>query len=455
MEYDAIIIGAGQAGPPLAFKLAKAGHKVAIIERKYFGGTCVNTGCTPTKTMIASAKVAYTVKRAQKYGISGVSNFKVDFHKVRERRDEIVLNSRDGLKSSLENAENITVFEGHAKFTSNKSILINNQELHAEKIFINTGGRARVGDHEEGLDCLTNSSMMKLEELPEHLVIIGGSYIGIEFAQMFKRFGSKVTIVEKGPCLVSREDEEVSKNVQDILEKEGIQVRTNAECIYAKHSEDGGVEVEINCEDGDPSVFGTRLLYAIGRQPNTDELGLENTEIEMSEEGFIKVDEHLQTSVAGIYALGDCNGQGAFTHTAYNDYEIAIDHVLGEGKRKLSDRKLCYALYMDPPLARVGLNEAEVREKNIKVLKAEMPMDKVARAREKGETEGFMKILIDKESDLILGAVILGTGADEIIHSILDVMYAEKPYALIRDAVHIHPTISELIPTMLENLQEL
>ncbi|MBL3656167.1 FAD-containing oxidoreductase [Fulvivirga sediminis] len=454
-HFDAIIIGAGQAGPPLASRLASEDYKVAIVERKFFGGTCVNTGCTPTKAMVASAKVAHTVKHASAHGVIGASNFKIDFDQVKKRRDEIVMQSREGLETWMEDDENITVFKGQARFINNKALQVDGNQIQAEKIFINVGGRARIANHEEGLEYLTNSSILNLDELPEHLVIIGGSYVGVEFAQMFRRFGCKVTIIEKGEYLLSKEDHDVSENVKDILEKEGIHIRTKAECIYAKTSEEEGVEVEINCDDGDPAVSGSHLLYAVGRVPNTDDLGLENTDIEVDGHGYIKIDDYLNTTVEGVWALGDCNGKGAFTHTAYNDFEIVENGLFGNGGKKVSDRISCYALYMDPPLARVGMTAEEVIKKGIRALKAEMLMSKVARANEKGETEGFMKVIVDAESHLILGASILGVGADEIIHSIIDVMYAKQPYTVMKNAVHIHPTVSELIPTMLSNLKEI
>jgi pyruvate/2-oxoglutarate dehydrogenase complex dihydrolipoamide dehydrogenase (E3) component len=454
--FDAIIIGAGQAGPSLAARLTAAGQTVAFVERKLFGGTCVNTGCTPTKAMIASAYAAHVARRSADYGVSIDTSVEVDMKAVNARREGIVSKSRNGVEASLRNNSKVTVFRGTARFESATSIRVGDDVLEAKQIFINVGGRAAVpnlpGIHD--VPFLTNSSLLALNTLPKHLVVVGGSYIGIEFGQMYRRFGSEVTIVEKGPRLVGHEDEDVSACVQSILEAEGIQIRTSAECIQLKPHEDG-VEVGINCTTGEPRVIGSHVLLAVGRVPNTDDLGLEKASVATDEQGYIHVDDELRTNVPGIYALGDCNGRGAFTHTAYNDYEIVAANLLDNDPRRVSDRILCYAMYLDPPLGRIGLTEDDVRKSGKPALIATRPMTRVNRAVEKGESLGFMKVLVDAESKLILGASLLGVGCDEAIHCLLDVMYAKAPYITISRAVHIHPTVSELIPTLLQSLKPL
>lgn len=455
-RYDAIVIGTGQSGPALAGRMSDAGMKVAVIERKLFGGTCVNTGCIPTKTLVASARTAHVASRAADYGVMIEGAIRVDMKKVKARKDGISGASNKGVESWLKGMENVTVFEGHGRFESPDTVIVNGQTLEADKIFINVGGRAFVPPMPdgEGLPYLTNSGMMEIDFLPEHLVIIGGSYVGLEFGQMYRRFGSEVTIIEKGPRLIGREDEDVSDTVREIMEKEGINLRLNAECINAK-KHDRGVEVEVDCTHGDPSVIGTHLLWAVGRVPNTDDLGLEKAQIETNERGYIQVDDQLETNVPGVWAIGDCNGKGAFTHTSYNDYEIVAANLLDNDPRRVSDRILCYGLFIDPPLGRAGMTEEQVRKSGRKALVGKRMMTRVARAVEKGETGGFMKIIVDAESEEILGAAILGVEGDEAIHSILDIMYAKAPYTVIKRAMHIHPTVSELIPTVLGELKPL
>jgi pyruvate/2-oxoglutarate dehydrogenase complex dihydrolipoamide dehydrogenase (E3) component len=455
-RYDAIIIGTGQAGPSLARRVAAASMKVAIIERKLFGGTCVNTGCIPTKTLIASAYDAHLARRATELGVDVAGGVTVDMKRVKARKDAISGQSRVGLESSLRKLENCTVYQGHARFESPREVSVGAETLTAEKIFINVGARAVV-PRMPGLDqipWLTNSSMMDIDFLPEHLIIVGGSYVGLEFGQMYRRFGSEVTIIEMGTRLVHREDEDISAAIQEILEKEGIHLRLNAQCIGFSGS---GQEIiaRVDCVDSAREVSGTHVLLAVGRRPNTDDLGLEKAGLAVDERGYITVDDQLRTSVPGIWALGDCNGKGGFTHTSYNDFEIAAANLLDNDPRRVSDRILAYALYIDPPLGRVGMTEAEVRKSGRRALMGKRPMTKVARAVEKGESDGFMKILVDAQSGEILGAAILGTGGDEAIHCVLDVMYAKKPYQVIQRAVHIHPTVSELIPTMLGEMSPL
>ncbi|MFQ5639731.1 MAG: FAD-containing oxidoreductase [bacterium] len=453
-KFDAIIIGTGQAGPSLAARLAAAGKKTAIIERQKFGGTCVNTGCIPTKTLVASAHAAHIARRAADFGVMIDSPIRVDMKKVKARKDSISGQSNKGVESWLKNTENLTVYEGHARFEDSNTIRVGDELLQAEKIFINVGSRASVPPDFEEVDYLTNSSMMEVDFLPQHLVIVGGSYIGLEFGQMYRRFGSEVTIIEMGPRLIQREDEDISASVKEILENEGINFRLNAECISAKKRGDK-VVVDVDCESGDRQVEGSHLLLAVGRHPNTNDLGLDKAGVETDARDYVVVDDQLRTNVPNIWALGDCNGKGAFTHTTYNDYEIVAANLLDKDPRRVSDRIVCYGLYVDPPLGRVGMTEAEVRKSGRRALIATRPMTRITRARAKGETEGFMKVLIDAESKLILGAAILGVGGDEIVHSILDVMYAKAPYTVIQRAVHIHPTVTELIPTMLGDLKPL
>jgi pyruvate/2-oxoglutarate dehydrogenase complex dihydrolipoamide dehydrogenase (E3) component len=454
--FDAIIIGAGQAGPSLAARLTKAGQSGAFVERKLFGGTCVNTGCTPTKAMVASAYAAHVARRGHEYGVSIDTTIEVDMKAVNKRRDAIVANSRNGVEKSLRGNEKISVFIGTASFTSPTTVQVGDDLLEAKQIFLNVGGRAVIPDlpgiHE--VPYLTNTSLLALGTLPQHLVIVGGSYIGIEFGQMYRRFGSEVTIVEKGPRLVAHEDEDVSACVQSILEAEGITVRTSAECIHlAAHSD--GVSVGTNCKIDPAPIVGSHVLLAVGRTPNTQDLGLDKAGVEMDAKGYITVDDQCRTHVPGIYAMGDCNGRGAFTHTAYNDYEIVAANILDNDPRRISDRIPCYAMYCDPPLARIGITEAEARKLGRPVLIATRPMTRVNRALEKGESLGFMKVLVDAETQLILGASLLGVGCDEAIHCLLDTMYAKAPYTTVSRAVHIHPTVSELIPTLLQSLKPL
>ena len=455
-SYDAIVIGTGQAGPSLAQRLAAAGMKVAIAERKLFGGTCVNTGCIPTKTMVASAYAAHMARRAGDFGVSIDGSVSVDMKQVKARKDAISGKSRIGVESSLKSTPNCTVYEGHVRFESPREVSAGADRLTAERFFINVGARAVVPDL-PGIDevpYLTNSSMMDVDFLPQHLIVVGGSYIGLEFGQMYRRFGSRVTILEMGPRLIHREDEDVSAAIQGILEQEGIDIRLNAKCIsFSKRGEE--IIAGVDCAGVVSGIGGSHVLLAVGRRPNTDDLGLDKAGVSVDERGNIVVDDQLRTNVPGIWALGDCNGRGGFTHTSYNDFEIVAANLLDNDPRRVSDRIPAYALYIDPPLGRAGLTEAEVRKSGRKALVGMRPMTKVSRAVEKGETQGFMKILVDAESRRILGAAILGPGGDEVIHSILDVMYAKAPYTVISRAMHIHPTVSELVPTMLGELKDL
>jgi pyruvate/2-oxoglutarate dehydrogenase complex dihydrolipoamide dehydrogenase (E3) component len=455
-SFDAIIIGTGQAGPSLAQRLTSAGMKVAVIERGRFGGTCVNTGCIPTKTMVASAYAAQVARRAAEYGVTIPGPVTVDMKRVKARKDLISGNSNKSLESWLRGMKNCTVINGQASFESSREVRAGDARLTAERIFLNVGGRAVVPPIPgiESVDYLTNSSMMDVDFVPQHLLIVGGSYVGLEFGQMFRRFGSQVTILERGARLVSREDEDVSTAIREILENEGIAIRLNTQCTQLAKRE-GGVVISANCDGKPVEIQGSHLLFAIGRRPNTDDLGLDRAGVRTDQRGYIEVDDQLRTNVPGIWALGDCNGKGAFTHTSYNDYEIVAANLLDHDQRRVSDRITAYAVYIDPPLGRAGMTETEVRKTGRPALIGKRPMTRINRAVEKGETQGFVKILVDAETREILGAAVLGTGGDEVIHSILDVMYSRKPYTLIQRAMHIHPTVSELIPTILGELQPL
>lgn len=455
-HYDAIVIGTGQAGPSLAKRLAAAGMTVAIVERKLFGGTCVNTGCTPTKALVASAYAARMAARAHEFGVVIEGTPRVDMKRVKARMREIVSPSTKGVERSLRETERCTVYQGHARFLSSREVAVGGETLSADKIFINVGGRASVPKMPglDDVDYFTNSTLLESDVLPKHLIIIGGSYIGLEFAQIYRRFGSAVTVIEMSPRLVPREDEDVSAAIADILQREGIAIRFNAQCISVGRR-GGDVTANVDCTDGAPEVTGSHLLLAVGRRPNTDDLGLDKAGVAMDEKGFITVDDELRTNVPGIWALGDCNGKGAFTHTSWNDFEIVAGNLLDKDHRRVSDRIQAYALYTDPPLGRVGMTETQVRKSGKPALIGTIAMEDVGRAYEKSETLGFMKILIDQETKQFLGASILGTGGDEVVHTILDMMYAKAPYTVMQRAVHIHPTVAEFLPTLLGDLRPL
>jgi len=454
-RYDAIVIGTGQAGPALSARLAAAGMKVAILERGKVGGTCVNTGCIPTKTLIASAAVARAAQRAAEFGIATAGAVSVDMKKVKARKDEISGGTSRDNEEWLRGLENVTLVKGHARFESPREVRVGDAVLSAEKIFINVGGRAATPAAIGGLGEVpfwTNSSIMDVDFVPPHLVIIGGSYIGLEFAQMYRRFGSAVTVIEMSPRLLAREDPDVSEAIRGIIENEGIAVRTSAKCITLEKGP-AGVRAGVDCQEGSPMIDGSHLLLAVGRVPNTNDLGLDRAGVKTDARGYIVVDDQLRTNVEGIWALGDCNGRGAFTHTAYNDFEIVAANLLDHDPRRVTDRIDTYALFIEPPLGRAGMTETAAKAAGRKILVGKRPMTKVKRAVEKGETQGFMKVVVDAESKQILGAAILGTGGDEVVHVILDVMYARAPYTLIQRAMHIHPTVSELLPTVFGELQ--
>jgi pyruvate/2-oxoglutarate dehydrogenase complex dihydrolipoamide dehydrogenase (E3) component len=455
-KFDAIVIGTGQSGPFLAVRMAGAGQRVAIIERGRFGGTCVNTGCIPTKTLVASAYAAHLARRAGEFGVQLAGPISTDMQRVRARKDEITGKSRSALESLLKSTSNCTVYQGHARFESPNQVRVGEDLLTAPQIFINVGARAAIPSMPGVADTpyLTNSTLLDLDILPRHLVIVGGGYVGLEFGQIFRRFGSEVTIIDKTSRLIAREDEDVSLEVQAILEREGIQVRLNATCIeLMHHGEEVGARVD--CAEGVLEVSGSHLLLAMGRTPNTDDLGLEKTGVTRDAHGYIVVDNHLCTNVAGIWALGDCNGRGGFTHTSYNDFKIVAANLLDHEAHSVTDRIRAYNLYVDPPLGRCGMTEREALVSGVRVLIGRRPMTQVARAVERGETQGFMKVLVDADSKQFLGASILGTGGDEVIHCVLDLMYARASYTVMQWAMHIHPTVSELLPTMLDQLRPL
>ena len=455
-RFDAIVIGTGQAGPALAARLSGAGMRVAVVERSRFGGTCVNDGCTPTKAMVASAYAAQLARRAVEYGVVIGGAPAVDMRRVKARKDAIVSRSREGVEKWMEGLQNAKVYRGHARFTGPDTVSVNGSLLAAERIFLDVGGRPLIPDMPgvSEVPCLTNQTMMDLDFVPEHLIVVGGSYVGLEFAQMFRRFGSRVTVVEKGPRVVAREDEDVSAAIQDFLQEEDIALRLGAECLDLR-KERGGLSVGLACDGGAPRELGTHVLLAVGRVPNTDDLGLDAAGIRTDRRGYIEVDEMLRTSNPRVWALGDCNGQGAFTHTAYNDYEIVADNLLSDAGRRHTDRIPVYALYTDPPLGRVGMNEAEIRRAKLRALVGKRPMSRVSRAVEKGETRGFLKVYVEEGSRRILGASLLGTSADEAVHSLIDAIYARMPFTEFQRHVRIHPNVSELLPTVMENLEPL
>ena len=404
--------------------------------------------------MVASAYAAHVARRGAEFGFAVNGDVRVNMKRVKARKDEISGRSSRGVEEWLRGLKNCTVIQGHARFQSSATVVVNDEVLQADKIYINAGGRASTPDMPgiHDVPFLTNSSMMDIDFLPEHFIIVGGSYVGLEFAQIYRRFGSEVTIVEMGPRLIGREDEDVSQAVHEILEAEGIHIRLNAKCIsLAKRN--GGVAVGLTCEEGPPEVIGTHVLLAVGRTPNTNDLGLDRAGVATDHRGYITVDDQLQTNVPGIWALGDCNGRGAFTHTSYNDYEIVADNLFNADHRRVSDRIQAYALYIDPPLGRCGMTDAAIRKSGRAALATKYPMSRVSRAVEKGETQGFIKIAVDAETKQILGAAILGTAGDEVVHVLLDVMYAKAPYTVVRRAMHIHPTVAEYLPTVLSQLE--
>ena len=452
-KFDAIVIGAGQAGPPLAERLTQEGLHTAIIERNLFGGTCVNVGCIPTKTLVGSARVAQLARRAADFGVSA-GPVEVDMQRVKARMDEVRGASNQGVSNWLKAMDRLEIIQGHARFTGRRSVRVNGEVLEADRVFIDVGARARVPDIPglDQIDYLTNSTMLDVDFVPEHLIVIGGSYIGLEFAQMYRRFGSEVTVVEMLDRIISRDDADVAHAVQEILEGEGIRFELGAECVALENA-DGRISVTVSCDNEPRKIHGSHLLLAVGRVPNTDDLGLDAAGISTDERGLIPVDDELRTNVPGVWALGEVNGRGAFTHTAYNDFEIVATNLFTEHKRKVTDRVECYGLFVDPPLGRAGMTERDARAAGHRVLVGKRMMSRVGRAREFGETQGFMKVVVDADTDKVLGAAILGLNGDEAVHGIIDIMNADLPYTVIQRSVHIHPTVAELIPTVVGELQ--
>ena len=452
-NFDAIVIGAGQAGPALAARCSKEGLRTAVIERGHFGGTCVNVGCIPTKTLVASARAVHMARRGDEFGFA-VGDVRVEMARVKARKDRIVLQSREGVTQWLRGLAHTEVIVGDASFVAPRTIQVGERRLTAPRVFLNVGGRALRPDL-KGVDdvpTLDNVSIMELDEVPEHLVIVGGSYIGLEFAQMMRRFGAEVTVVERSTHLLPREDDDVADGIRAILEAEGVRIQLGAECLSLSR-QGGQIAVGALCGADAQAIVGSHVLLAVGRRPNTDGLGLDHAGVEADERGYIVVDDQCRTSAEGVWAVGDCNGRGAFTHTSWNDHEIVAANLFDADPRRISDRIPCYALFIDPALGRVGMSEREVRASGRKALLGKMPMQRVGRAREAGETQGFMKVLVDAEHQRILGAAILGMNGDEVVHSLLDVMAADQPYTVCSRAVHIHPTVSELLPTLLQQLR--
>ena len=454
-SFDAIVIGAGQAGPAIAARCSREGLKTAVIERHHFGGTCVNVGCVPTKTLVASARAIRQAQRGAEFGFD-IGGLRVDMARVKARKDGIVQQSREGVEAWMRGLKNTEVIVGDARFVGPATVEVNGRRLTAPRIFINVGGRS-VRPPLPGIDSvatLDNVSILELAAVPEHLVIVGGSYIGLEFAHMMRRFGAAVTVVEKSARLLPREDTDVSDAIRGILEAEGVRFELGAECLSL--APDGGhIVVGAACGKDSPAIRGSHVLLAVGRRPNTDGLGLETAGIGTDERGYIAVDDQCRTSADGVWAVGDCNGRGAFTHTAWNDHEIVVANLFDQDPRRIADRIPCYALFIDPALGRIGINDTEARASGRQVLRAKMPMQRVGRAREAGETQGFMKVLVDAQTQLLLGATILGLNGDEVVHALLDVMAAKQPCTVISRAMHIHPTVSELVPTLLQQLKPL
>ncbi|WP_375450106.1 FAD-containing oxidoreductase [uncultured Devosia sp.] len=454
--FDAIIIGAGQSGPFLAAKLAEAGWKTALIERTHLGGTCINDGCTPTKTLVASARAAWSARHAANWGVNITGPVTVDMKAVKARKDAVVNASVQSLTEWLGGLEHLEVIWGSAQFVSPNAVAVNGRTLTAPKIFINTGAAPSIPDWPGLSDVpyLTNTTMMDLDTLPEHLVIAGASYIALEFAQMYARFGARVTIIERGSRPASREDEDISAAIRQILEADGVSFLFDT-TVQSVAKAGQGVRLDLTGTAASTVIEASHLLIALGRTPNSADLDLPAAGLAADKRGYIPVDDNLRTIQPGIWAMGDINGRGAFTHTSYNDFEIVADNLLDNGNRSIAHRIPVYGLFIDPPLGRIGLSEHEARASGKNVLMGTMPMAKVSRARERGETQGLMKVLVDAESHRVLGAAILGIGGDEVVHALLQLMAGDLPYTVMQHTVHIHPTVSELIPTLLADLKPL
>jgi pyruvate/2-oxoglutarate dehydrogenase complex dihydrolipoamide dehydrogenase (E3) component len=451
--YDHIILGSGQAAGTLLGKLIPTGDAIAVIEAAKVGGSCVNYGCTPTKALVASAKAIHRARQGEQFGFAA-GEVRVDYAAVRERMNRIRGNSRSGLVRWMEKTGNVDLIRGHGTFTGPTTLRVGDREISGKHIYINTGTRPRVPAI-AGLDqvpWLDSAGLLNQEALPQHLLIVGGGYIGVEFAQVFRRFGAEVTILQRSGQLMPKEDKDVANAIRDFLQAEGIRVLCSA-AAQSVVARDGGIELTVDLPGEQQIITGSDLLIAAGRIPNSDRIGLDAAGIATREGGYIEVDDHCQTNVENVFAVGDVNGHGAFTHTSVNDAEIVLDHRFG-GPRKLSDRIPVYALFSDPPLGRVGLSEKEALAQGKKVLVATKPMAEISRAKEMGETTGFAKLLVDGETDLILGAAILGPGGDEIINMFAAIMHSQIPCHNYRQVVLVHPTVSELMPWMLDGIEE-
>jgi pyruvate/2-oxoglutarate dehydrogenase complex dihydrolipoamide dehydrogenase (E3) component len=451
LEVEHVIVGAGQAAGVLFRKLPSS-ERVVLIEGALVGGSCVNYGCTPTKTLVASAKVAHQARRARDYGV-GVGSVTIDYAAIRERMNAMRHGMREGLEQGLATAPNVTLLRGWASFVDERTLQVGDTLIRAQHVYLDTGSRARTPDI-EGLSTvpwLDNVRLLDVEELPEHLLVIGASYIGLEFAQVYRRFGARVTVVDAN-SLMPREDRDVADAAQQILAGEGIDFHLGIEVRRVRPADGGGIRLTI-AEDGrERDIVGSHLLVAAGRVPNVERLDLPKGGVETDGRGFIRVDDELRTSAEGVFALGDVNGRSAFTHTSVNDAEIVLD-VLNGGPRRLSDRITVYAMFIDPPLGRVGLTEREAKERGHRLKRGTMPMSSITRAKEMGETEGFVKLLVDADSDHILGASILGVHGDEVINMLAAFMYGDRTCTRYRQAVLVHPTVGELMPWVLDALE--
>jgi pyruvate/2-oxoglutarate dehydrogenase complex dihydrolipoamide dehydrogenase (E3) component len=455
-SFDAVFVGAGQSGPFLAARLAERGQRVALIEKRWLGGTCVNDGCIPTKTLVASARAAWVARNAARWGVAIGGPVTVDMAAVKARKDRIVAESRGNLGTWLGGLSTLEIIEGAARFVDPHTLRVGDRDVRGERIFLNTGARPvvpRIPGLAE-IPFLTNESIMDVDTLPAHLIVIGGSYIGLEFAQMYRRFGSAVTVLERGDRLIPREDPEVSADIAALFADEGIDVICGADTT-AVAGRPGDLRVDVTAAGTARTIAGSHLLVAIGRSPATAELGLAAAGVATDARGYITTDDHLVTSVPHIWALGDVNGRGAFTHTSYDDYQVVAANLLDGADRRVTHRIPIFGLYIDPPLGRCGMTATEARASGRRILVGKRPMARVGRARERGETTGSMQILVDADSQRIVGATILGIEGDEAIHTIVDIMYADVPYTVLERAVHAHPTVSELIPTVLGSLAPL
>ncbi len=451
-SFDALVIGSGQAGPSLAVRLAQHGWKTALVERGELGGTCVNNGCTPTKTLVASARAAWVARHAADFGVTLAGSVGIDYGAVRARMMKVVQESRDGLGHWLGSIDGLALVHGSARFVARDTVQVGERVLQAPRIFLNVGARPVVPDWiaASGAPFLTSESLVALEQLPTHLVILGAGYIALEYAQVYARFGCRVTVVEHGDRLLPREDEAVAETIRAVLERDGVEFRVGANATALRRADSA---IALAVDDGE--IAGSHLLVAVGRRPNSDTLDLARAGVTCDAHGVVTVDDQLRTNVDGVWALGDVNGRGAFTHTSWNDYEIVAANLLDDDPRRVSDRVPAYALYTDPPLARIGMARAAARASGKRVLVGHLPMSRVGRARERGETDGFLEALVDADTQRLLGATLLGIEADEAIHGLLDVMSAGLPCTAISRTMHIHPTVSELIPTMLQSLKPL